>query len=132
MFIDDSCPDCGRPAIIARYSNHIYCNRCHPEENKHSEYVPFDFGRNGYVYFIRSETGPIKIGFARVPERRLRSIQAMSPVSLDIVATEPGVRHRECQLHWRFRESRLHGEWFEPTLELKEYIKSLRGAGRNG
>lgn len=125
MNLDNLCLECGCFAIIARYSCHLYCNRCHPEENKHSEYIPFDFGPDGFVYFIQSETGPIKIGFGRVPRARFQNIQNMSPVPLKLMATETGVRHRERQLHWKFRESRLHGEWFEPTEELLKYIDGI-------
>lgn len=71
------------------------------------------------VYFIQGvHGGPIKIGLAQDPEQRLKSLQAGCPYLLRITHTIEGGRRRERQLHLRFAECRLGGEWFEATPEL--------------
>jgi hypothetical protein len=82
----------------------------------------------GSVYFIQGvDGGPIKIGKANFPERRLYDLQASSPVRLRILATVAGGMRREYELHRQFKASRLHGEWFEPTPELLAEIEGHRG-----
>lgn len=79
----------------------------------------------GIVYFLRNEdgTGPIKIGWTRRdPWARLRGCQVGSPVRLRLIAAMPGARHEELQLHWRFHQWRVHGEWFEPSDGLLSLI----------
>lgn len=78
------------------------------------------------VYFIQAVTGGlIKIGVARDPGQRLAEIQRMCPVPLRIVGSIPRVGHAgEADLHKRFAASRRHGEWFEATPELCDYIRA--------
>ncbi|MBN1430422.1 MAG: GIY-YIG nuclease family protein [Anaerolineae bacterium] len=76
------------------------------------------------VYFIQSSTGGlIKIGTAINANRRLAEIQNMSPVPLRILAVIPGDCRKEAELHKRFAHLRRHGEWFEPTIELLDFIR---------
>lgn len=65
------------------------------------------------IYFIGGEAGPIKIGIAYDPSKRLTTLQNMSPEKLAILATAPGTLKDERIYHVRFAEHRLHGEWFE-------------------
>jgi hypothetical protein len=77
------------------------------------------------VYFIQAEDGgPIKIGLAGDPTKRLSELQRTSPQRLRILATEPGSASHERELHERFAEHRLHGEWFAPCPELLALIDS--------
>lgn len=70
------------------------------------------------VYFVQAEDGgPIKIGVAKAPEKRLRELQATSPQVLRILTTVPGGTARERELHSQFAEHRLHGEWFSDECE---------------
>lgn len=75
-----------------------------------------DDPRGTYVYFMQAENGgPIKIGRAKDPERRLRGMQVGSPVRLVLrrkIWTHPST---ETWLHHRFASDRLHGEWYRPT-----------------
>jgi hypothetical protein len=65
------------------------------------------------VYVIGpKDSNTVKIGFSDKPRRRLRQIQMMSPLPLDILWSCPGGRAMEDALHVRFREYRTHGEWF--------------------
>jgi hypothetical protein len=70
----------------------------------------------GVVYFIQAVNGgPIKIGTAIDPKKRLASLQLSCPFRLKILATRPGGERLERSLHRRFAAYRLHGEWFEPN-----------------
>lgn len=85
------------------------------------------------IYFIRAGKR-VKIGRSQNPERRLQSIQGghgcTIPMNLDtgnarIVATEPGGRDRERELHQQFSHLRNVGEWFWGAADLTAYIKSI-------
>lgn len=85
--------------------------------------------RQGFVYFIQGvRGGPIKIGFAMVPERRLADLQAGSNVELPLICCVPGFPQTEGELHARFEKERLHGEWFRASGRLKRFIADLRTA----
>lgn len=57
----------------------------------------------------------IKIGYTRNLASRMRDLDAV------VLATEPGGREREAELHAAFRHLRHHGEWFTPDTELLAY-----------
>lgn len=75
-----------------------------------------------WTYFIQAVGGgPIKIGFtSRTPNERLAALQTGSPVELRIVGLLHGNRERE--MHERFKDDRLHGEWFNPSRHLVVFI----------
>lgn len=80
-------------------------------------------GQEKMIYFIQAnDGGPIKVGYAVDPQKRLTEIQRMSPVPLRILATINGYRKDEALLHRRFASLRLHGEWFRPSQELLDII----------
>jgi hypothetical protein len=81
--------------------------------------------RPSLVYFIGSELGQVKIGMARVPERRLRELQTSHPAKLTILATCEGGHEREQGYHRKFAAHRLHGEWFERCPEIEAEIARL-------
>jgi len=79
------------------------------------------------IYFIeveRKKNSPIKIGWTDKLQQRLISLQTASPEHLSIVATMLGGLAKEAELHARFSELRIRGEWFRPDKELVEFIKS--------
>lgn len=79
------------------------------------------------VYFIQAIAGgPIKIGYARDVEKRLRDLQCGSPFVLRVICTEEGGQKYEAQLHRRFAKWRLHGEWFRLEGELKDHLAAMR------
>lgn len=98
-------------------------------EEMHGPFKPYTPSeKRGYIYFVQGEDGgPIKIGWAVDPMRRLQSIQTNSPVPLRNVALIKGTtRTRERKIHEQFAECRIRGEWFEPTFELIAFICGLR------
>jgi hypothetical protein len=85
------------------------------------------FYDRGVVYFIRSGLdGPIKIGWSSSYDGALQrrdSMQVGNPELLYILAVQAVANQGvEADLHKRFAESRIRGEWFEPTDELLALI----------
>jgi len=78
-----------------------------------------------YVYFVGGVDGPIKIGLARYPERRLRTLQSHSPVKLSLLVVCRGGSKMESQYHVHFAKHRLHGEWFERHPDILAEIERL-------
>lgn len=86
--------------------------------------------RGAVVYFIQGGFGgPIKIGTTQSLRARLKGLQCGSPVRLYVLATLPGGDAQESELHVRFDEDRLHGEWFSPSASLLAFIETLKGEG---
>ncbi len=73
------------------------------------------------VYFIKAND-KLKIGYANDPTKRIINMQVTNPYKLEVLLIIDGAYDLEKDLHKRFRESRLIGEWFELTDEIKEYI----------
>lgn len=79
----------------------------------------------GYVYFLQSEVGLIKIGYTDSLESRLKSLRTMNAASFVVLKTVLANRVLEKRVHEAFREERRHGEWFLPSVKLVEFIDSL-------
>lgn len=81
---------------------------------------------SGYVYFIQSgENGPIKIGFTKNIENRMRALKTSSPYPLVLIGYFKSNRKLEKQLHRQFKEhkTKKNGEWFLPNAELLNLIE---------
>lgn len=66
------------------------------------------------VYVIGTPQSQIaKVGVSNTPARRLRQIQSMSPLPLQILWTCTGGYDLERRLHAYLRPYRSHGEWFD-------------------
>jgi len=106
------------------HSNGHRCPKCGCEHDEKHEYLepsenvsPTDTRLHsaGYVYFIRSETGEVKIGVSKDPKKRLSSLQAGNPVTLEILTTRKSNRpyELESKLHSILSDLRVSGEWFD-------------------
>lgn len=84
--------------------------------------------REQVIYFLRGG-GLIKVGTTDQLRARIRGIQSMSPVRLDLIMVAPGDVEREEIIHQRLQHSRHHGEWFEPSDAL---IRVMWMAAENG
>jgi len=84
-----------------------------------------------FIYFIQmGADGPIKIGNALRPDWRLTELQCGNPYPLKIIHQFEDHVWRERELHIRFADHRLEGEWFEaaPVLEwLREKMGTADG-----
>lgn len=79
-----------------------------------------------YVYFIqRASGGPVKIGKADRPDRRLSMLQAANPDELVIRAVCLGGHAAERVLHDHFRESLVRNEWFDVSPEMEAVMARL-------
>lgn len=81
------------------------------------------------VYFIQEAgflEGAVKIGVSYNPERRLKILQTGNPRPLRIIALiEGGGKAAEADLHKRFANDRMEGEWFQWTPELGKLIDKI-------
>jgi hypothetical protein len=75
--------------------------------------------KQGYVYFCRAKrSGLIKIGWALDPAARVDSFRCGCPEELELVAAFRGGRDLEAAYHRVWRECRVRGEWFFPSVCL--------------
>lgn len=74
------------------------------------------------IYFIQ-DTGSkaIKIGISQDPNKRLAQLQTAHASELRLIAVMDGNESDEQALHRLFTNRR--GEWFDPTHELKAFIR---------
>lgn len=93
--------------------------------------------KDGYIYFIRDGLGHIKIGVATNIENRLKALQTANPMKLEFfygmhVKNIDDAYIGEKELHTKFSEDRLMGEWFkeeailqflrQPQIEIDGYM----------
>lgn len=98
---------------------------------EYGEWTPLPVERrdqtNGFVYFITDgDRGTVKIGFSTDPKSRMASLQTSTPSKLELLATIEGDMQTERQLHQRFAEYRVSGEWFRLADDLVEFIESIK------
>lgn len=84
------------------------------------------------IYFAQIDipNGPIKIGYASKPEKRIKELQKQMPWKLKILKTIEGTQKEESRLHRICKNHRIvdsNGrEWFEPEcmnlLKFREII----------
>ena len=65
------------------------------------------------LYFVRAESGFVKIGRTRDLDARLRTLRSGSPVPLHLVLVLAGDSEIEAAWHRHFAQYRRHGEWFD-------------------
>ena len=81
----------------------------------------------GYVYLVQSPTGAYKIGRSQNPANRVRTFNVKLPFEIEYVCViqTPRMKGLEKELHQRFAEKRIDGEWFRLSADDVDYIKSL-------
>jgi hypothetical protein len=81
-----------------------------------------------YVYFaVNKEKKMVKIGISTWPRQRVRTLKPQAK----LVGCLKGNRSLERQMHRRFRESRITGEWFKLSEAIKRFIPKLGPVPRN-
>jgi hypothetical protein len=85
------------------------------------------------IYFAQSiEGGPVKIGATDDVARRLGQLEAHYGRPLALLATLPGGRDEEAEIHERFAHLRLgRTEQFRPAAELMKFINRPLLVGAN-
>ena len=81
----------------------------------------------GYVYVLQSPTGAYKIGHSKNPHSRLKTFQVKLPFEVEYVCLvySGDMQGLELELHERFDERRINGEWFALSEDDIAYIQSL-------
>ena len=86
---------------------------------------------SAFVYFVfNADSNAIKIGKARDLEKRIRSLQTVSPSRLKLlkatqVTDEKEASLLESSLRRKFAHLRITGEWFKAESELLDYLENL-------
>ena len=84
------------------------------------------------LYFIKSESGHMKIGRSTNAKERLSALQIGNPHQLKLVLELPKLGFLERDLHRLFDEDRVHGEWFTITPKMNKAIAALRSKAKRG
>lgn len=78
------------------------------------------------IYFVMaSRPRAVKIGYSAKPAERIASLQSASAARLKLLGVCPGTREDESNLHARFADCRIRGEWFRASPELLAVVKTL-------
>ena len=101
----------------------------HPVINKFLDLPKIKKPDNGreWVYCLRAETPSrvIKIGHSANLKWRLSGLQTQCPVQLSLVGLFEGPAGSELVLHEAMAASRLHGEWFSESDQVRSLIKAM-------
>lgn len=89
-----------------------------------------NINQTALVYFVLCDcpTGFIKIGMAADPEERVINMQTSCPYPLRVLATMPGGMAAEREMHERFADACVGGEWFRPVPDLLKVIAERQAA----
>lgn len=91
-----------------------------------------------YLYAVQMQIPgyafqPIKLGFSCQPGRRVKEfIHSPFPCLLLGHWPAPNGRADESDLHRKFKEHRLNGEWFYPAIELREFLLTKGVVAKSG
>ncbi len=83
--------------------------------------------KSGYVYLLQSPTQAYKIGYSNDPDNRIKTFGIQLPFEVEyIVLIETSdMVGLENQLHQRFADKCVNGEWFNLSDEDVTYIQGL-------
>ena len=87
---------------------------------------------HGYVYVLQvpiMDPALYKIGRAKVLKDRIDTLGVQLPWELEVIAhvETDDYKGLEEELHLKFADKRIKGEWFRLTEEDVEWIKNLDG-----
>lgn len=117
-------------SLLSDAADHIIVESKQRRRQRHKAVALPDCGG---VYFLQTSLandGPVKIGQATCIRKRIKSIQTSHPWPLRLIgyipATDTNNRSKlEYDLHLRFEDSRMSGEWFRHTPEFLAAIITL-------
>lgn len=82
-------------------------------------------GTKSYLYVIaNSSSREVKIGTSRNPWSRAKDLQTGTTGKTTVVATFPGVRSDETEIHGLLARFRKSGEWFDLPSEIHQFLVS--------
>jgi hypothetical protein len=83
------------------------------------------------IYFVEAlGADAIKIGYTRgladgTAHGRVSTMQSNCPLTLKLLATMPGGYDDERELHVRFSDDWIRGDWFRASAELRAFISQF-------
>jgi hypothetical protein len=83
------------------------------------------------IYLIKpiGLDGPVKVGITTNVPKRLLALNCMSPLPLEVLLAFEGNAKLERCLHAYFDDSHSHGEWFNWSERMKEFVASVKTVG---
>lgn len=82
-----------------------------------------DVQHGSHLYLMQAgEDGPVKIGRANDPIRRVAELQPGCAQRINLRAVLPERGSDERGVHKAFRHFRMHGEWFTPATAIFEWF----------
>lgn len=84
-----------------------------------------DIDKHGFIYIV-GYSEFLKIGFTTNVRKRLSAIQSSLPIVLTTYCIFAGSLEQEQNLHIKFAEFKLRGEWFRQSPDLMTYIAELQ------
>jgi hypothetical protein len=85
-----------------------------------------EVNERSWLYFIRAEGGPWKIGIAMGPQRRREELQTGNHLQLRLVYSLPGGKSVERAAHAAFEHLRVRGEWFRDDWFIRDFVFTLQ------
>lgn len=81
--------------------------------------------RRGCVYFVQVNNDAVKIGITDNFERRLKILDTSTPYPIKVlkVVYSTGYHSLEIELHKKFADKRIKGEWFALSSDDIKWIK---------
>jgi len=81
----------------------------------------------GHVYLLLADNGLYKIGWAANVDNRILQLEPKLPYDLELIHSIKTDRPRtlERELHGKFADKRVRGEWFKLDTEDVAYIKGI-------
>lgn len=81
--------------------------------------------KNGTVYFLQADDGPIKIGWTQKNiDKRIAILEWANPQQIILLGIMEGDQMLEQSIHEQFGKDKIKGEWFTPSPHLIAYIEA--------
>jgi hypothetical protein len=80
------------------------------------------------LYVVRLNDRAIKIGYTEQLGDRLRYLRAYTKSEVELLATMPGTRDQERDVHRRLAAHAARGHYYRPTAEVMAIVNDMRGA----
>jgi hypothetical protein len=90
--------------------------------------IPVHFRAGNCVYLLKGrELGRYKIGKTNLLSRRIRDINGLCSEMIDFVHAIMTESHSKLEeyLHWKYKNFRHHGEWFDLHEDHVSYIVGI-------
>ncbi|MEW6208252.1 MAG: GIY-YIG nuclease family protein [Acidobacteriota bacterium] len=126
----------GTKRLLAQYGERLVCVRYRYDEKREKRFKTVEIiveesdwdpcaSVPGYVYFVKSENGKVKIGKTANLEERVRTLKRQIPFALSLEHSfkTRDMKAVERMFHEKFAENRLEGEWFDLPDEILESLK---------